>query len=100
MPATDSTTELRVYTHPACRSCQDVLAAARELEAEREDVDVAMTSLASEAGRERAKSRDILVVPAVECGDTVIEDVLSRDELEALVDGRFDPAEDGGGFDA
>lgn len=95
-----SATELRVYTHPACRSCQDVLAAARELERDREDVTVAMTSLASETGRERAQARDILVVPAVECGETVIEDVLSREDLEALVDGRYDPAENGGAFDA
>lgn len=90
MPETDSTTELRVYTHPACRSCQDVLMAARELEAARDDVEVTLTSLASEAGRDRAQSRDILVVPAVECGETVVEEVLSREDLAALVDGRFE----------
>jgi alkyl hydroperoxide reductase subunit AhpF len=90
MPGADSATELRVYTHPACRSCQDVLTAARDLEAARDDVEVTLTSLASAAGRERAQSRDILVVPAVECRGQVVEQVLSREELAALVEGRFE----------
>lgn len=82
--------ELRVYTHPACRSCRDVIEAAKALASEREDLRFELTSLASEAGRERATDRDILVVPAVEFGDTVVEEVLDKTELAALVDGRYD----------
>lgn len=83
-PSTPST--LRVYTHPACRSCRAVLTAARALEAERDDVTVELSSLASEAGLERAQARGILVVPAVEFGETVVESALTKAELEALVE--------------
>ncbi|HKJ59579.1 MAG TPA: hypothetical protein VKA37_10125 [Halobacteriales archaeon] len=78
---------LRVYTHPACRSCREVLVAANELAAERDDLTVELSSLASEAGLERAQARGILVVPAVEFGDTVVESALTKEELAALVDG-------------
>lgn len=83
-------TELRVYTHPACRSCRDVLTAANELADEREDVTVEMTSLASVAGMERAQTNGILVVPAVEVGETVVQSALTKEELAALVDGEYD----------
>lgn len=82
--------ELRVYTHPACRSCQDVIEAAKALASEREDIRFELTSLASEAGRERAADRDILVVPAVEVGDTVVEGALDEADLAALVEGRYE----------
>jgi len=78
---------LRVYTHPACRSCREVLVAANELAAERDDLTVELSSLASEAGLERAQARGILVVPAIEFGDTVVESALTKEELAALVDG-------------
>lgn len=81
-----TTVELRVYTHPACRSCREVLNAANELAEEREDVTVELTSLASDAGMERAQSRDILVVPSVEVGGTVIQSAMSKAEMAALID--------------
>lgn len=77
---------LRVYTHPACRSCREVLVAAKELAEERDDLAVELSSLASAAGLERAQARGILVVPAVEFGDAVVESALSKEELAALVD--------------
>ena len=83
---TTATTVLRVYTHPACRSCRPVLSAANELAAERDDLTVELSSLASDAGLERAQSRGILVVPAVEIGDTVVESALTKEELADLVD--------------
>lgn len=81
-----SKTVLRVYTHPACRSCRQVLSAANELAAERDDLSVELSSLASDTGLERAQDRGILVVPAVEVGDTVVESALTKEELAALVD--------------
>ena len=85
MPAS-SPTELRVYSHPACRSCRQVLTAAKELAGERDDVTVALSSLASDAGLQRAQDRGILVVPAVEVGDAVVESALTKADLAALVD--------------
>lgn len=79
-------TTVRVYTHPSCLSCKDVLDRARELEEEREGIDVSLVSLATENGRDRAQERGILVVPAVEVADEVVQEALSKEELEELVD--------------
>lgn len=49
-----------------------------------------MTSLVSAAGMERAQTNGILVVPAIEVGETVVQSALTKEELAALVDGEYD----------
>lgn len=79
-------TSVWVYTHPSCLSCKDVLERAKELAEERGDLDVSLISLATENGRERAQERDILVVPAVEVAGEVVQEELSKDELEEFIE--------------
>lgn len=79
-------TTVRVYTHPSCLSCKDVLNRAQELEEKRDDIDVALISLATENGRERAQDRGIFVVPAVEVAGEVVQETLSKDELEEFIE--------------
>lgn len=76
---------VRVFTHPACISCSDALEVARDVAEERDDVEVSLTSLASERGRERAQAAGVLVVPAVEVGEEVLEGVPEPAELEGMI---------------
>lgn len=77
---------VRVFTHPACISCADALEVAKRVAADREDVEVSLTSLSSERGRERAREAGVLVVPAVEVGEEVLEAVPGEAELVEMIE--------------
>lgn len=78
--------DVRVYTHPACISCEDALNVTKEFAAGRDDIEVQLTSLASESGRARAKEAGILVVPAIQVGGETIQKVPTEDDLERMVE--------------
>ncbi len=76
-----------LFTHPICSGCQEALAAAERLRAERPDeVELEVISLASARGRQRAREASVVVVPTLIVGEQRIVGAPTIDELRRLVD--------------
>ena len=88
--AATHTLELSLTNNKLLPSAIEPRAALAQYDASRDHVTVEMTSLASAAGMERAQTNGILVVPAVEVGETVVQSALTKKELAALIDGEYD----------
>lgn len=63
---------IQVYTHPTCLTCPQAIRLTQDVAAKEFDIDLRITSLASERGRAEAAGLDILSVPTILVGEQKI----------------------------
>jgi glutaredoxin len=60
---------VQVYTHPTCLTCPQAIRLTQDLAAKDADIDLRITSLATERGRAQAAALNILSVPTILVGE-------------------------------
>ncbi len=78
--------EIRVFTHPVCKTCPMAIRMAQEVASRYDGVDVRVVSLGSPTGREEAKREGILSVPTIIVGDIRFIGVPEWDALVSAVE--------------
>jgi len=59
---------IQVYTHPTCLTCPQAIRLTQAIAAQDPDIDLRITSLATERGRQEAAAYHILSVPTILVG--------------------------------
>ncbi len=79
---------IQVYTHPTCLTCPQAIRLTQDLAAKDADVDLRITSLATERGRNEAAALNILSVPTILVGEqrTRFTGVPTRVELVEAIE--------------
>jgi protein-disulfide isomerase len=79
---------IQVYTHPTCLTCPQAIQLTQEVAAQDPDIDLRITSLASERGRTEAAAFDILSVPTILVGEQPVRftGVPARAELMQAIE--------------